>query len=88
MISHFKYLGIIIVVIFLNCGKETLNPHLVEYLREERKLRRRINENEGLSDSISLLQQRYNIDIEKEISKLNDNPDRWLELLEELKIER
>jgi hypothetical protein len=88
MISHFKYLSIIVAVIFLNCGKETHNPHLVEYLREERKLRRRINENEGLSDSISLLQQKYNIDIEKEISKLNNSPDRWLELLEELKIEK
>ncbi len=88
MIFHFKHLSITIAVIFLSCTREARNPHLVEYLREERRLRKRIDEKEGLSDSIAILQQRYNIDIEKEISKLNDNPDAWLELLEELKIEK
>jgi len=61
---------------------------LAAYLKEERELRKRVDENEGLNDSITNLQQRYNMDVEKEISKLNDNPEVWLRLLEELNIEK
>jgi len=77
-----------IPVVCFTCTKEDHTRRLVAYLKEERELRRRVSENEGLSDSIANLQQKYNIDVEKEISKLNDNPEVWLRLLEELSIEK
>jgi len=77
-----------IPVVCLTCTKEHHTHQLAAYLKEERELRKRVDENEGLNDSITNLQQRYNIDVEKEISKLNDNPEVWLRLLEELNIEK
>lgn len=76
-----------IPVVFLFCTEDDHIGQLAAYLTEEREMRRRVSENEGLNDSLSDLQQRYNIDREKEISKLHDNPEVWLRLLEELNIE-
>ncbi len=86
LIVHLRYL-VMIPVVCLFCAKDDHVSQLAAYLMEERELRRRVSENEGLNDSIANLQQRYKIDIEKEISKLNDNPEVWLRLLEELSIE-
>lgn len=87
LLTHLGYL-IIVPVVCITCTTEDHTRQLAAYLKEERELRRRVSENEGLNDSIAKLQQRYNIDVEKEISKLNDNPEVWLRLLEELNIEK
>ena len=79
---------ILISMFILSCTKQDYNPKLIEYLRAEKDLRNRISDKQILSDSINVLQKRYHIDPELELSKLKDNPDAWLKLVRELKIEK
>lgn len=87
MFNNLKVL-VFVIAITISCGKKSYNPHLVEYLKAERNLRKNVSEQEGLSDSIAALQKRYKINLEKEFSKLRDEPDGWLKLLKELGIEK
>jgi signal recognition particle receptor subunit beta len=75
-----------VLVVVIACTKSDYNPNLVEYIKAEKELRSRITEEQGLSDSIKILQQKYNIDLEEELSKLSDNPEDWIKLLKDLKI--
>lgn len=77
-----------IVSVMLVCTKQDYNPKLVEYLRKTRELHERLTEQEGLDDSIKVLQRKYKIDLDKELSKLRDDPEGWIKLLKELKVER
>jgi hypothetical protein len=79
---------IFILASFFSCVKNEYNPRLVEYLRAEQDLRKRVSEEQGLEDSIKVLQRKYNVNLERELSKLNDNPEAWLELIKELKGEK
>jgi len=79
---------VFLLMLILACLKNDYNPRLIEYLRAEKDLRQRMNETQGLSDSIKILQQRYHIDCEKELDRLKDNPDSWLKLIEALRIEK
>jgi len=75
-----------VLTILIDCGQQDYNPKLVDYIKAEKELRSRITEEKGLSDSIKILQQKHNIDLEKELSKLADNPENWIKLLKDLKI--
>lgn len=79
---------ILISIFILSCTKQDYNPKLIEYLRAEKDLRNKISDKQILSDSINVLQKRYHLDPELELSKLKDNPDAWLKLVRELKIEK
>jgi len=87
MHSNFK-LAIIFIFFSLFCTKHDYNPQLVDYLKAEKDLKKRVSKEQGLSDSIKVLQKKYRIDLEKELSKLKDNPKAWLKLLKELKGEK
>jgi len=87
MVNIFK-ITVITIIIIIGCARENYNPRLPEYLRAERDLRQRVNEEDGLTDSIKVLQQRYKINLEKEFSRMQSHPKAWLKLLEELKIEK
>ncbi len=82
-----KYFPLIIFMI-LSCTKDGYNPKLSEYLKTERELRSRIGEQQGVRDSIRLLQKKHGIDADKELSKLKDNPEDWIKLFEEINIEK
>lgn len=79
---------LLIFTVIITCAKHDYNPKLVEYLKAEKDLRSRVNQEQGLSDSIKILQKEYNIDLEKELSKFKDNPEAWVKLLKELRIEK
>ena len=66
-----------------SCGQYKYTA-FVEYLRAERDLRARISDQQELQDSIVSLQNKYNIDPEKEIAKLNTNEKVWISFLMEL----
>ncbi|MEO0215470.1 MAG: hypothetical protein ABIL70_09685 [candidate division WOR-3 bacterium] len=68
----------------ITCKKEVYNPKLPAYLRAENELRSRISPEQGLSDSIVNLQKRYRINPDKELKRLEKNPDAWLKLIKEL----
>ncbi|HEC78132.1 MAG TPA: hypothetical protein ENI34_03195 [candidate division WOR-3 bacterium] len=77
-----------IVLLFITgCSKPPYNPELADYLKAERELRKRVKDARCLEDSIKVLQQKYELNLEEEISRLNNNPELWVELLTELKIE-
>jgi hypothetical protein len=75
-----------VLAILIDCGQRDYNPKLIEYIEAEKELRSRITEEQGLSDSIKILQQKHNIDLEEELSKLSDNPEEWIKLFKDLKI--
>lgn len=79
---------VFLLMLILACLKNDYNPGLIEYLRAEKDLRLRVNEPQGLNDSIKVLQQKYHIDSGKELARLKDNPDRWLKLIKALSIEK
>lgn len=83
-----KKIFIFIPFLFVVCANKDINPKFVEYLKAEKNLRKRVSEEQGLEDSIKVLQQKYNIDSEKELSKLKNNPKNWIELIKKLKIEK
>jgi hypothetical protein len=84
------FVSVIFTVLFtsLSCPKQDYNPELVKYLRAEKELRNRITEEQGLSDSLKRLQKKYNIDLDKELKTLSKNPEAWVKILKELKIEK
>lgn len=63
------------------------HPRLVEYLKAEQRLRDRISEAKGLSDSLQALQAEFRIDRDKELERLRDDPDQWVEVLKALRNE-
>ena len=77
-----------VLTILIDCGQQDYNPKLIEYIEAEKELRSKISEEQGLSDSIKILQQKHNIDLEEELSKLSDNPENWIKLIKDLKIEK
>lgn len=87
MSGNWKLIVIIFATIFF-CAQHKYSQKLVEYLKAEKELRKRVTEEQGLSDSIKVLQQKYDIDLDKELSRLRDNPEAWIELFEELKGEK
>ncbi len=87
MFTDLKFV-IVIFAVLISCTKQDYKPKLVEYLKAEKELRKRVSEEQGLNDSLTILQQKYDINLEKEISKFTDNPETWLKLLKELKIEK
>lgn len=72
---------IIVLLFFVCCSRNSYNPKLVDYLKAERELRKNIPQNQGLEDSLVVLKQRFKIDINKEIEKLNGKPELWVKLL-------
>ncbi len=87
MFGNWK-LVIIASAAMLFCTQHNYHPKLVEYLRAEKELRKRVTEEQGLNDSINVLRQKYDIDLEKEFSRIKDNPEAWIELFKELKDEK
>lgn len=69
---------------FAACSKPSYHPELVPYMIEERMLKSRISVEQGLSDSLTALQKRYDIDLEHEKAVLKDHPELWVRLLKEL----
>ncbi|KPJ74184.1 hypothetical protein AMJ52_01620 [candidate division TA06 bacterium DG_78] len=76
-----------VAILFLSCTQQTYDPHLLEYLKAEKDLRTRITEEQGLNDSLRVLQQHYKINKERELSKLKKNPEAWLQLIKDINIE-
>ena len=79
-----EYVLVIAFTLF-TCTRSDYNSKLSKYLKAEKELRSRIGEEQGLSDSIRSLQQRYRIDLEEEYSQLGDDPESWIKLFKELK---
>ncbi len=74
-------IALITLLLSLSCRKSDYNPKLVDYLKAERELRKRIPANQGLADSLVALQKNYRMDVEKELRKLHDKPESWIKLL-------
>jgi hypothetical protein len=82
-----RTLILVLALLLFSCTQQKYDPHLLEYLKAEKTLRTRLTEAQGLSDSLSVLQQHYKINKEEELSKLKKNPEAWLQLIKDLNIE-
>lgn len=65
------------------CEREDRSAVLAEYLKEEKKLRERVTNEESLRDSIAGLREKYRIN--QDAWQLNEDPDQWIELLRKLR---
>jgi len=83
-LKNLKLFPVIALALFLCCGRVDYNPKLVDYLKAERELRKRINQNQGLEDSLSILQKNLKIDVKKELKKIEKNPEAWIKLFKEI----
>ncbi|MGQ9465068.1 MAG: hypothetical protein ACUVQ3_01410 [bacterium] len=72
---------ILVLQFLLCCVSNDFNPKLVDYLKAERELRKKIEQNQGLEDSLAVLQKRFQIDANKEIAKIKNKPELWVKLL-------
>lgn len=76
-----KIIFISILLFLVHCSKADFNPKLVEYLKAERELKKNILPQQGLDDSLICLQKRFKIDVNKELKKIQNNPESWIKLL-------
>jgi hypothetical protein len=63
----------------------TYNPDFAEYVKDARSLRLRIRSSVILIDSLRVLKQRYGIDPEEEYTRMQKNPEAWIDLINALK---
>ncbi len=73
-------------VLTIACAQKEYNPKLLLYLKAEKVLRQKLSEDQGLGDSLKVLQHKYHINLEKELAKLRHNPEAWFKLIKDLKI--
>jgi hypothetical protein len=81
---HTFILIAVLIFLLLCCTKHDYNPRLVDYLKAAKDLSARVTQENGLDDSTRVLQKKYKIDLEKELTRLHDNPQAWLTLFEEM----
>ncbi len=79
-------LGMILTCI--SCGKIDTTDRFAKYLQDEKKIRERVINPQELEDSLNALRNRFGIDPEQEISKLQTEPADWIVLLRKLKSAR
>lgn len=87
-IFKLQMINIFLLIASIFCSNQNYNPHLVEYLRAEMELRKRVSIEQGLEDSINVLQKKYRIDLKKEFARLSDQPQAWYRLIKELRSEK
>ncbi|MEO0185436.1 MAG: hypothetical protein ABIL22_02495 [candidate division WOR-3 bacterium] len=83
-----KAIWVIVLAFSLSCQKDDHNPKLVDYLKAERILKKTIAQNQGLNDSLTVLEKRLGIDAKKELKKLEHKPETWVNLLKALDDEK
>ena len=67
------------------CTRKKTPTSLVEYIKAEKALRGRIGQEPWIEDSVRALSKKYGLDLNKTLAELADEPEVWLELLQELK---
>jgi len=78
--------SLLLICFAVHC-KKTINKRFVNFLKAEQLMRDRISDPIQLRDSLEILQQKYRIDREKEITYLKDHPEQWVILLKALRNE-
>ncbi len=76
-----------IIVLAVQCRRAEETSRFAEYLKEEKRIREEVHDRSALQDSLRAMQKRYALDIDKEISRLFDQPEQWPLLLRTLKRE-
>jgi hypothetical protein len=75
------------VLLPFSCRKPDPTSILAEYLKEEKRLRNKIEDKTVFGDSLKAAQKKYSIDMEQELSRLRKHPEQWPVLLRKLKRE-
>ncbi len=76
-------LTLICFTLLINCQPDN-QRNFIEYLKAEKQIRSSVNDQQELHNKIAELQERYKIDPEAEIAKLNRNEKQWVIFLTEL----
>ncbi len=73
-----------VVALMISCARDRLEARLVAYVKAERTLRQRIHDEQVLNDSLRVLQNEFNIDIERGLEEISHNPKDWILLFDSL----
>jgi hypothetical protein len=76
---------LLVLLASVACHKTDKNARLAEYLEQEKQLRDNIQDSTVLEDSLTELRERFSIDIQEELSRLQKNPQDWPGLLRKLR---
>ena len=77
-------LSVIICTLFCERG---VNERFIAFLKEEQRMRDRIQHPYVLRDSLEALEKRFRIDKDAELEYLEKHPDLWVEVLKALRNE-
>ena len=75
----------VICLITLECRKPEEIDKLAMYLKEEKRLRDKIPDERVLADSLTKMQEKFSVDMEKEFLRLHKNTKEWPVLLRKLR---
>jgi hypothetical protein len=67
------------------CGRHGQTDRFSEYLKAAKDIRTRLDDPQVLEDSLRTQREKYGIDLEREFSRLRDDPSEWIPLLRTLK---
>ena len=73
-----------VVALMLSCARDRADTRLVAYVKAERALRQRIHDEQVLSDSLQILQKELNIELERDLEHILENPKGWIFLFNAL----
>jgi hypothetical protein len=76
------------VLMSVACKRADRAVVFADYLKEEKKLRGRVTNEESLQDSINELREKYGIDRQVAMRQLSEKPTQWIDLLRKLRDDR
>jgi hypothetical protein len=74
------FLATVALIGAISC-KRGVNERFIAFLKEEQRMRDRIQHPYVLQDSLEALEQRFKINKDAELEHLKKNPDLWVEVL-------
>lgn len=77
--------ALVLSILLFGCTKKKAASRFVEYIQAEKALIGRIGQKQGIEDSVKVLRKKYDLDLEQVFTELADEPEIWLDLLQDLK---
>lgn len=77
--------AIILSILLFGCTKKKSSSRFVEYIQTEKALIGRIGQEQGIEDSVKALREKYGLDPKYVFTELVDEPEVWLDILQDLK---
>ena len=85
-ISFFIFFTVTSFLVCSSCSRKPTHDNLIKFIKAEKALRSRVGQAQGIEDSLKALREKHGIDTNISYADLIDEPDAWVDILNELKI--